>query len=88
MSRKQSYVLFQHGEHPRIYVNPSNKDELALKGTLVKKPNNRKLSKVPMEQWLLEDGKIVTPSVTGQNCDTKRNRSITANYKGRRIYSN
>jgi hypothetical protein len=34
MSRKQSYVLFQHGEHPRIYVNPSNKDELALKGLL------------------------------------------------------
>ena len=67
MSRKSTYVLFQHGEHPRIYVNPSNKDELSLKGTLVKKPQNRKLSKVPVEQWLLENGTIVTPSVLGQS---------------------
>jgi hypothetical protein len=64
--RKESFVHFVHGKTPRIYVNPSNKDELVMLGPLVRKPHSKKLAKVPMELWKLENGQIVAPSIKGQ----------------------
>jgi hypothetical protein len=65
-SRKQTYVHFVEGKKPRIYVNPENKEELLLKGTLVKKPKSKKLATIPVENWKCENGTIIAKEEKGQ----------------------
>lgn len=60
--RKDTYVLFRKGHPPRVYVNPENIDYLKKQGDLVRKPNDKKLNKVPIELWKYEGGNITASS--------------------------
>jgi len=58
-NRKESYVLFEEGKLPRVYVNPLDKGKLMERGVLVKKPTCKKLNAIPMQHWKLVEGKII-----------------------------
>jgi len=69
--RKDTYILFEKGKKPRTYVNPTDLLSLSEKGILIRKPENRKINAIPMENWQLIGNQVIAS--TG-----KANKSITA----------
>tara|TARA_R110000803_G_scaffold10803_6_gene32842 strand:- start:41 stop:433 length:393 start_codon:yes stop_codon:yes gene_type:complete len=57
--KKKVFVLFAEGKQPRVYVNPSNMEELTKRGKVIANPDMKRLKGTSPSDWKLRGDKIL-----------------------------